>query len=79
MALVNMAFGSTITLLLSSLASLLLDRLDNASALVFVAPGICQSVKSYSDNSWNSLATLWLIFCGSFQYCRLEWSVWIII
>ncbi len=61
--------------LLSSFASLLFDRLDNASALVFIVPGMCWRIKLYSDSSWNSLATLWLIFHGSYQYCKLEWSV----
>ncbi len=72
MAFVKTSSGSTITLLLSSFVSLPLDCLDKASALVFVVPGICRRVKSYSDNSWNSLAILRLIFRGSFQYCKLE-------
>ncbi len=58
--------------LLSSFVLSLFDRLNNVSALVFVVPGICLRVKLYSDSSWNSLATLQLIFHGSFQYCRLE-------
>ncbi len=72
MVFAKTSFGSTIMSLLSSFASLPFDRLDNASALVFIVPGMCQRVKSYSNSSWNSLATLQLIFRGSFQYCRLE-------
>ncbi len=56
--LVNTVDGRTIMLLLSSFASSLFDHLDNVSALVFIVPGMCLSIKSYSDNSWNSQATL---------------------
>ncbi len=62
MALAKTSFGSTMMSLLSSFASSLFDCLDNASALVFVVPGICRRIKLYSDNSWNSLATRLLIF-----------------
>jgi len=71
-AFANTANGRTIMSLLSSFPLLLFDHHDNASALVLLILGICLSVNSYSDNSWNSLATLQLIFLGSFQYCKLE-------
>src|SRR6266702_2774248 len=74
-ALANTVDGRTTMSLLSSLLSLWFDLHDKASALVLLVPGICLSVKSYSDSSWNSLATLRFIFCGSFQYCRLKWSI----
>ncbi len=58
MVLTNTDGGRTTMSLLSSFASLLFDLCDNTSAQVFVVPRICLSIKSYSDSSWNSRATL---------------------
>ncbi len=78
-ALTKMWLGRTTMSLLSFSPWSYPSRLASASACPFSRPGRCHILKSYSDSSSTSLATLCDILCGSLQYCRLRWLEYMMI